>query len=46
MVKPKTTRPKYDLAVGLKKGFKTTKNPQKPRPCRRKGVSNLLIFGF
>jgi hypothetical protein len=32
-------RPRYDLAVGLNKGFKTTKNPQKPRPSRRKGVS-------
>ena len=36
-----TGRPRYDLAVGLKKGFKTTKNPQKPRPSRRKGVSLL-----
>ena len=37
--KPKSTRPRYDLCVGLNKGFKTTKNPQKPRPSRRKGVS-------
>nr|CAH0107033.1 unnamed protein product [Daphnia galeata] len=34
---PSKKRPRYDLAVGLKKGFKTTKNPQKPRPSRRKG---------
>merc|ERR1712071_24485 len=35
--KPKSTRPRYALAVGLNKGFKTTKNVQKPRPSRRKG---------
>jgi len=28
----------YDMAVGLKKGFKVTKNVQKPRPSRRKGT--------
>ena len=33
---------KYDLAVGLRKGHKTTKNVQKPRPSRRKGVSKIL----
>merc|ERR1712071_400109 len=35
--KPKSTRPRYNLAVGLNKGFKTTKNTPKPRPSRRKG---------
>merc|ERR1712071_454339 len=34
--KPKSTRPRYNLAVGLNKGFKTTKNTPKPRPSRRK----------
>jgi len=28
----------YDMAVGLKKGHKVTKNVQKPRPSRRKGT--------
>merc|ERR1711983_472749 len=28
---------RYDMAVGLNKGFKTTKNVLKPRPSRRKG---------
>merc|ERR1712071_264325 len=35
--KPKSTRPRYNLAVGLNKGFKTTKNTPKPRPSRRQG---------
>merc|ERR1739845_254177 len=28
---------RYDMAVGLNKGFKTTKNTLKPKPSRRKG---------
>merc|ERR1711946_63036 len=35
--KPKSTRAKYPMCVGPNKGFKTTANPQKPRPSRRKG---------
>ena len=35
---------KYDLAVGLRKGHKTTKNVQKPRPSRRKGVSKMITY--
>jgi len=30
-----------EMSVGLAKGHKTTKNSQKPKPARRKGVSNL-----
>merc|ERR1711978_677693 len=29
---------RYDLAVGMNKGHKTTKNVQKARPSRRKGA--------
>ncbi|CAK9290548.1 unnamed protein product [Gordionus sp. m RMFG-2023] len=29
---------KYDMAIGLNKGYKLTKNVQKPRPSRRKGM--------
>ena len=38
--------PKYDLAVGLNKGFKTTKipEPSKKRQARRKGVGYLLVL--
>lgn len=30
----------YGMAVGLNKGLKLTENKSKPRPSRRKGVSN------
>ena len=33
---------RYDLAVGLNKGHKVTKNVLKPRASRRKGVSRYL----
>ncbi len=33
--------PQFEMAVGLKKGHKVTKVPQKPRPSRRRGVSNV-----
>lgn len=33
-------KPKYEIAVGLKKGHKVTKNERKkPRPSQLKGVS-------
>ena len=31
--------PSYNMAIGLTKGHKTTKNVTKARPSRRKGVS-------
>ncbi|CAH1792288.1 unnamed protein product [Owenia fusiformis] len=34
---------RYDLAVGLEKGHKTTKNVRKPRPSRRKGKLNKHV---
>lgn len=33
----------YKLAVGLGKGHKVTKNEYKPRPSRRKGVSEVDV---
>lgn len=33
---------RYNMAVGLNKGYKVTENKKKPRPSRRKGVSNHL----
>ncbi len=39
---------RYDMAVGLHKGHKVTKNQLKPKPARRKGVcisgNDLSIF--
>lgn len=34
--------PQYEMAVGMKKGHKVTKLPQKPRPSRRRGVSQCF----
>ena len=34
-----TPPPPMEMAIGLKKGHKVTKNAMKPRPSRRKGVS-------
>merc|ERR1719378_1080144 len=31
------------MAVGLKKGHRVTKNVQKPKPSRRKGVANKRV---
>ncbi|MPC75626.1 60S ribosomal protein L36 [Portunus trituberculatus] len=31
--------PRYEMAVGLNKGHKVTKNTRKPKPSSRKGVS-------
>ncbi|XP_068693858.1 large ribosomal subunit protein eL36-like [Montipora capricornis] len=35
--------PNVEMAVGLHKGHKTQKIPQKPRPSRRKGQSNKRV---
>ena len=35
---------RYDLAIGLQKGHKVTKNKQAPRPSRRKGVRSFFLF--
>ena len=32
-----------EMAVGLKKGHKVTKNVQKPKPSRRKGAGNKRV---
>merc|ERR1711884_873348 len=34
---------RYNMAVGLDKGFKTTKNSLKPRPSRRKGTQTKHV---
>merc|ERR1712061_163245 len=34
---------RYDLAVGMQKGRKVTKNEQAPRPSRRKGVQTKHV---
>ena len=36
--------PQLEMAVGLKKGHKVTKNAMKPKPSRRKGVSSKLVM--
>jgi hypothetical protein len=38
--------PQLEMAVGLKKGHKVTKNAMKPKPSRRKGVSNKLVMAI
>ena len=35
--------PPLEMAVGLKKGHKVTKNAMKPKPSRRKGVCNKIV---
>jgi len=37
---------RYDLAVGLEKGFKVTKNTPKPRKSRTRGVSTQTLVDF
>merc|ERR1712223_415642 len=34
---------RYNMAVGLDKGYKTTKNTLKPRPSRRKGTQTKHV---
>merc|ERR1712111_316028 len=34
---------RYSMAVGLDKGYKTTKNSLKPRPSRRKGTQTKHV---
>merc|ERR1712008_495600 len=34
---------RYQMAVGLNKGFKTTKNNLKPKPSRRKGTQTKHV---
>ena len=38
MATPKKPDIEVEMAVGLKKGHKVTKNAMKPKPSRRKGV--------
>lgn len=41
----KKVKPTYQIAVGLKKGHKVTKNERKkPRPSTLKGVSTLAML--
>lgn len=35
--------PAMEMAVGLKKGHKVTKNAKKPRPAQRKGASSKRV---
>ncbi|WP_395239508.1 hypothetical protein, partial [Salmonella sp. s54412] len=35
--------PQMEMAVGLKKGHKVTKNAMKPKPSRRKGTTNKRV---
>ncbi|XP_028415987.1 60S ribosomal protein L36-like [Dendronephthya gigantea] len=35
--------PKLEMAVGLQKGHKVTKNAMKPKPSRRKGACNKRV---
>merc|ERR1712212_786326 len=35
--------PKLEMAVGLQKGHKVTKNVTKPKPSRRKGAANKRV---